>query len=110
MPLELEAAFRRCSWEFFQNSLENGCALVYLFFVTFFFLFKIIYNKEAYFINYNLQTNEKKLYHPLYPSLRLLKTNPFCLLPRLKTRLPSPDSKAESDKMSKSFGLQNIFN
>ena len=83
---------------------------VYFFFVTFFFLFKIIYNKEAYFINYNLQTNEKKLYHPLYPSLRLLKTNPFCLLPRLNTRLPSPDSKAESDKMSRSFGLQNIFN
>ena len=37
-----------------------------------------------------------------------MKTNLFCLLPRLNPTLP--DLKAESDKMLKSFGLQNIFN
>ena len=66
---------------------------MFFIFVPFFFLFKIIYNRKAYFLNYNLQTNEKKkeiLYHPIYPSLRLLKTNPFCLFPRLNptTLLP----------------------
>ena len=63
---------------------------MFFIFVPFFFLFKIIYNRKAYFLNYNLQTNEKKkeiLYHPIYPSLRLLKTNPFCLFPRLN---PTP--------------------
>ena len=60
-------------------------------------------------------------------SLRLIKNNFLifrpapsytpCLFPRLKTNLPPPapnpqppDLKAESDNMSKSFGLQNIFN
>ena len=45
------------------NSTRNNEKLPlqeFFFFVTFFFLFKIIYNREAYFINYNLQTNEKK--------------------------------------------------
>ena len=89
-------------------------SICFLYLHHFFFLFNIIYNRKAYFLNYNLQTNEKKkeiVYHPIYPSLRLLKTNPFCLFPRLKpTPLLSPDSKTESHKMSKSFGLQDIFN
>ena len=80
---------------------------IVVFFVAFFL---IIYSRQAYFINYKLQTKKKKIYHPLYPSIRLLKTNRFCLLSRLNPTAPLRDSKAESDKMSKSFGLQNIFN
>ena len=84
--------------------------IFFFFFSNIFFLLKIFYNREAYFINYNLQTNKQKIYHPLYLFLRLLKTNLFCLLPHLNPIPPSPDSKTESDKMTKSFGLQNIFN
>ena len=62
-----------------------------------------------------MKKKKKKICHPVFPSLRLMKNNPFCLLPRLKTTPPqlppqAPDLKAESDKMSKTFGLQNIFN
>ena len=98
---------------------------IIIFFSDIFFLLKLfaIENPILESIIYK-QTKKKKNYQPLYPSLRLLKTNLFCLLPRRNPTpylpLPSlspyhlypppPDSKAESDKMSKSFGLQNIFN
>ena len=48
--------------------------LIYLFFSIFciiFFLFKVIYNCKK---------KKKPTYHPLYPSLWLLKINSFCLL------------------------------
>ena len=57
-----------------------------------FVLFEIIYNSKSYFINYILQTNKQTnkqthkkatFYHAIYPSLWLLKSNCFCLLPRL---------------------------
>ena len=98
---------------------------IIIFFSDIFFLLKLfaIENPILESIIYK-QTKKKKNYQPLYPSLRLLKTNLFCLLPRRNPTpylpLPSlspyhpdpppPDPKAESHKMSKSFGLQNIFN
>ena len=79
----------------------------------FFFLylcchFKIVRNWKTYFINYKLQTNkkEKKTVY-LYPSLWLLKTS-FAY--SLGLPLSSPQSETESDKVSNSFSLQNIFN
>ena len=60
----------------------------YYYFELFFVLSKIISNWETYFMNYELQTNEKMkmkkkhFYHPLYLSLWLLKTSFFCLLPQ----------------------------
>ena len=99
---------------------------IIIFFSDIFFLLKLfaIENPILESIIYKQTKKKKNFYQPLYPSLRLLKINLFCLLPRLNPTpylpLPSlspyhlypppPDSKAESDKMSKSFGLQNIFN
>ena len=88
------------------------------FFVRFFILFKIIYNRKTYFIVYNLQTNKQT--NKKTPSTTHFtrafdywKPNPFAyslVLTLLPNTLPPTDSKAESGKMSKSFGLQNIFN
>ena len=87
--------------------------MLIFFFVTFFILFRIIYNRKTYFINNNSQTN-KTFYHPLYPSLWLLKTISFYLLPRLNLTPLTPRFKSwgwiKAGKVPKSFGLQNIFN
>ena len=87
--------------------------------IFFFFFFNYLqYRRLFYKLKFtNKRKIEKiKICHPIFPSLRLMKNNPFCLLPRLKTYpLPAPnpqppDLKAGSDKMSKMFGLPNIFN
>ena len=61
---------------------------IIIFFSDIFFLLKLfaIENPILESIIYK-QTKKKKNYQPLYPSLRLLKTNLFCLLPR---RNPTP--------------------
>ena len=58
---------------------------IFLLFLLTFFFSKSFLIKKTYFTNYKLQTNKKE---KLYPSLWLLKTNFFCLLPRLTHVLP----------------------
>ena len=59
------------------------------FFWMFFFLFKFIYSTENLFYKLKFTNKRKikkmKICHPIFPSLRLMKNKPFCLLPRLKT-------------------------
>ena len=50
-----------CNFHYVAMPMMTSRIVFKFFFVTFFFLFNIIYNREAYFINYNLQTNKKKL-------------------------------------------------
>ena len=88
----------------------NSMPLNFFFFFCNIFLFKIIYNREAYFINYNLQTNKQKSTSHFTRPSGYWKPTPFAYSPILTLPLLLPDSKAESDKMSKSLGLQNIFN
>ena len=81
-----------------------------LFCIVFFFLFIIIHKWKIYFINYKLQ--KKGLILPPMLSVPLFTENQlFCLvLPCLALYPPPPHSKTELDKVSNSFGLQNIFN
>ena len=56
---------------------------MFFIFVPFFFLFKIIYNRKAYFLNYNLQTNEKKrnLISPNLPVPQVTENQPLLPIP-----------------------------
>ena len=85
-----------------------------IFFVIFSFNFKIICSWKTYFINYKLQTNKKEKKLPTTYFTRpsgYWKSTPFaysiCLY--LQSSPPPPNSKAKSDKVSNSFGLQNFF-
>ena len=98
------------------------CFWIFFFCNIFKFFFRIIYNRKTYFLNNNLQNNNnnnnnnknnkqtktnKTFYHPLYPSLWLLKTIFFCLLLHLNSTLPlplhssRPKGQIKSGKMSK---------
>ena len=71
----------------------NSSGIIYIYI----FHFKVICNRKTYFINYN-NKRKKTLIPPTFPSLRLLKTNPFCLLPRLKPLSPSPTQRLNQIK------------
>ena len=90
----LESHFTGCF--FGEKNFKISCLKIYLpkviffFFATFFFLFKIIYNRKTYFINYNLQTNKQKSSITHFPVPQVTENQPFCLLPRLNpTCLPT---------------------
>ena len=69
--------------------------LDFFFYNIFLFFLELFTIEKTYFTNYNLQTKNNKtnkqanntFYHPLYPSLWLLKTIFFSLLPRLNPTL-----------------------
>ena len=100
----------------------SGFFFFFLSFFSFLKLFTIQKIKLKFTNKRKIKIKKTKICHPIFPSLRLMKNNSLllppapsytpCLLPRLKTNLtPSSHLPApESDKMSKSFGLQNIFN
>ena len=88
-------------------NLVAFCFFFFLSFgVNFVFFLKIFTIERSYFIYYKLQANN--LLPPTLPSFWLRKTNFFCLLPLPTLTLPL--SEDESDKVSNSYGLQNIFN
>ena len=81
---------------------------IYLFFATFFFLFKVIYNREGYFINYNLQTNEKQNLPPTLPVPQATENQPLLPTP------PSPTERLNQTKCQKvlvfkTFQLVAVF-
>ena len=101
-----------------KSHCRRGKCFIFFFFFFFlkvFFFFLKLFTYRSLFYKLKFTNKRKiKICHPIFQSLRLMKNNPFCLLPRLKN-LPSnshpqpPDLKAESDKMSKNFGLQKHF-
>ena len=105
----LESHFTGCF--FGEKNFKISCLKIYLPKVIFFFFFNIFFFFLNYFQFKNLfyRQTKKNLLPPTFPSLRLLKTNPFAYSPVLTLPASPPDSKTESNKMSKSFGLQNIF-
>ena len=92
----------------FSTALKLGSFLLFFlsFGVNFVFFLKIFTTERSYFIYYKLQANN--LLPPTLPSFWLRKTNFFCLLPLPTLTLPL--SEDEPDKVSNSYGLQNIFN
>ena len=84
------------------ENVEKISKVFWGFFVTIFFLFKIIYNREAYFMNYNLQTNVKKksTIHFTCPS-GYCKRTPFVYSPVLNLPPPTLTQKLNQIKCQK---------